>query len=140
MEVEGIDRVVVAVRDLDVASRFFSDLLGLRFDKERIDEEQEVKYTRSAVGLELVQSISPDGAVARFIEKRGEGLYAIMFKVSDIGLAAEEMQKKGLQMVANPISGGLEEACYHPRDSHGTMIILCQYESKHGATIAESQN
>ena len=140
MEVERIDRVVVAVRDLGVASKFFSELLGLRFGKERIDEGQEVKYTRSAVGLELVQSTSPDGAVARFVEKRGEGLFAIILKVSDIGLAAEEMQKKGLQLVANSISGGLEEACFHPGGSHGTMIMLCQYESKHGATIAESQN
>lgn len=139
MKVERIDRILIAVRDLGTASKFFSDLLGLKFDEVRVDEEQKVKYTRSAVGLELIQSTSPDGAVARFIDKRGEGLYAVMLKVSDIGLAMEEMQKRGLQLVANPKTGGLEEAYFHPKGSHGAMIVLCEYESKHGATIAESQ-
>jgi len=140
MKVERIDRILMAVSDLGGASKLFSDLLGLRFDEVRVDEEQKVKYTRSAVGLELIQSTSPDGAVAKFIEKRGEGLYAVILKVSDIRSAIEEMQKKGLQLVANSRIGGLEEAYFHPRGSHGVMIVLCEYESKHGATIAESQN
>ena len=67
-------------------------------------------------------------------------MYAVILKVSNIGLAMEEIQKKGLQLVANPITGGLEEAYFHPRDSHGVMIVPCEYEAKHGATIAESQN
>ena len=139
MKVESIDRLLIAVRDLGVTSKFLSDLLGLKFDEVGVDDEQKVEYTRSAVGLELIQSTLPDGPVAKFIEKRGEGLYAVILKVSDIGLAIEEMQKKGLQLVANPRTGGLEEAYFHPRDSHGVMIVLCEYESKHGATIAESQ-
>jgi len=140
MNVERLDRILIAVRDLGVASKRFSDLLGLKFDEVRVDEGQKVRYTRSATGLELIQSTSPDGAVAKFIEKRGEGLYAVILKVSNMRSAIEEMQKKGLQLVANPRTGGLEEAYFHPRDSHGVMIVLCEYESKHGATIAESQN
>lgn len=139
MQVERIDRILIAVKNLGVASKFFSDLLGLKFDEVKVDEEQKVKYTRSPVGLELIQSTSPDGPVARFIEKRGEGLYAVILKVSEIRSAIIEMQKKGLKLVANPRTGGLEEAYFHPKDSHGAMIVLCEYETKHGATIAESQ-
>jgi len=140
MQVERIDRILIAVSDLGVASKFFSDVLGLKFDESRVDEGQKVKYTRSAVGLELIQSTSPDGPVAKFVDKRGEGLYGVILKVPDIRSAIGEMQKKGLQLVANPEAGGLQEAYFHPRDSHGVMVVLCQYESKHGATIAEAQD
>ena len=96
MQIEKIDRILVAVRDLGIASKFFSDLLGLKFDEINVDEQEKVQYVRSALGLELIQSTSPDGPVARFIEKRGEGLYAFTLKVDDIEVAMEEMQKKGL--------------------------------------------
>ena len=140
MKVEKLDRVLMAVGDLGVASKLFSDLLGIKFHEVGVDEEQKVRYTCSPEGLEFIQSTSPDGPVAKFIKQRGEGLYAVILKVSDIGSAIEELQKKGLRLVANPKIGGLEEAFFHPRDSHGVMIVLCEYEAKHGSTIAESQN
>ena len=139
MKVEKIDRILIAVRDIEAASKRFSDLLGLKFDEVMVDEEQKVKYTRSAEGLELLQSTSPDGAVAKFIDKRGEGLYGVMIKVPDVASATEEMGKKGVQSVASSRVGGVEEAYFHPRDSHGAMLILCAYEAKHGATVAELQ-
>lgn len=140
MKIDSFDRVLMAVKDLGAASKLFSDLLGVNFDEGGVDESQKVKYTRSPEGLEFIQSTSPDGPVARFIEQRGEGLYALIFKVSDMGSAIKEMEKKGLRLVANPTTGGLEEAYFHPRNSHGVMIVLCKYEAKHGATIAESQH
>ncbi len=138
MKVENIDRVLIAVKDLEAAVKLFSDLLGLKFDEVRVDEEQKVKYIRSAVGLELIQTTSPDGPVAKFIERRGEGLYGTILKVADMALAIAEMQKKGLRLVSQSEIGGLKEAYFHPRDSHGFMIALCEYEARHGATIAES--
>lgn len=140
MKVESIDRVFVAVKDLEAASKLFSDILGLKFGEVKVDEGQQTKYTRSAIGLELIQSTTPDGPVARSIERRGEGLYAAVLKVSDIGLAIEELQKKGLRLLGQSKIGGLKEAFFHPRDSHGLMIALCEYESEHGATIAESKS
>lgn len=140
MKIEKIDRILVAVRDLGIASKLFSGLLGLKFDEINVDEQEKVQYVRSALGLELIQSTSPDGPVARFIEKRGEGLYAVTFKVDDIEFAIEELQKKGLKLVADSKTGGLREAYFHPKDSHGIMIVLCEYEIKHGATIAELKN
>jgi len=138
MKMEKLDRVLVAVKDLDAASKFFSDVLGLAFDGVHADESQDVKYTRTPQGFELIQSTSPDGPVAKFIDKRGEGLYGVIFKPSDMKAAIKEMEEKGLKLVANPVTGGLEEAYFHPKDSHGVMIVLCDYEEKHGATVAES--
>jgi methylmalonyl-CoA/ethylmalonyl-CoA epimerase len=140
MQIEKIDRILVAVRDSGIASKFFSDLLGLKFDDIHVDEQEKVQYVRSPLGFELIQSTSPDGPVARFIEKRGEGLYTAIFKVADLEVAMEEMQKKGLRLVTDSRTGGLREAYFHPKDSHGIMIALCEYEVKHGATIAQLQD
>ena len=63
----------------------------------------------------------------------------MILKVSEIGSAIKELQEKGLRLVANPKTSGLEEAYFHPKDSHGVMIVLCEYEEVHGATIAELQ-
>ena len=108
MKMEKIDRVLVAVKDLDAASKFFSDVLGLTFDGVHADESQDVKYTRTPQGFELIQSTSPDGPVAKFIEKRGEGLYGVIFKPSDMKAAIKEMEGKGLILDQIPRSGETE--------------------------------
>jgi len=140
MKVEKVDRILIAVRDLEAASKLFSNLFELKVDELGVYEEQEVKYTRSPLGLEVIQSTSPDGPVARFVDRKGEGLYAVILKVPDINSAVREMEEKGLRLAASPQTGGLKEAYFHPKDSYGVMIVLCEYESKHGATIAESQS
>jgi len=137
MKAEKLDRVLVAVKDLEASAAFFSDLLGMTFDEVHEDPSQNVKYIRTPLGFELIQSTTPDGAVARFIEKRGEGLYGVIFKTSDIQSAIRELEAKGLTCVGNPVTGGLEEAYFHPRDTHGVMIVLCDYDEMHGATMAE---
>jgi methylmalonyl-CoA epimerase len=137
MNLEKLDRVLVAVKDLEASARYFSDLLGLTFDEVHEDPSQNVKYIRTPLGFELIQSTTPDGAVARFIEKRGEGLYGVIFKTSDMQSSIKELEAKGLTCVGNPVTGGLEEAYFHPKDSKGVMIVLCEYDEMHGATMAE---
>ena len=140
MKMEKIDRILVAVKDLETSAEFFSNLLGLKFDKVWEEETQQVKYARCSEGFELIQSTSPDGPVARFIEKRGEGLYAIIFKHHDMDAAIKEMEVKGVKMVSRPTTGRLQEAYFHPKDAHGVMIGLCEYEEKHGASVAEGES
>lgn len=139
MNVDRLDRVLVAVKDLEASAEYFSDLLGLKFDEVHEDPSQNVRYIRTPLGFELIQSTTPEGAVARFIEKRGEGLYGVIFKTSDIQSSIRDLEAKGLTCVANPVTGGLEEAYFHPKDSKGVMIVLCQYEEVHGATTAENK-
>jgi len=140
MKVEKVDRILIAVRHLEAALKLFSGLFELKFDEIKVDDGQKVKYTRSPLGFELIQSTSPDGPVDRFIERKEEGLYAVILKVPDINSAVREMEEKGLRLAAKPQTGGLKEAYFHPKDSYGVMIVLCEYQSKHGATIPESQS
>ena len=139
MKVASTDRILVAVGDLEVATERFADLLGLQFEGVRVDEAQQVRYNRAAMGLELIQSTTPDGPVARFIEKRGEGLYGTILRVDDLTKATKELEQTGVKLISQSAIGGLEEAYFHPRDCHGFMIALCQYEDRHGATVAEDQ-
>lgn len=139
MRLEKIDRVVVAVESVEEAAKFFDELLGIKFDRTLVGEEQQVKAKASAIGLELVESTTPDGPVARFIDSRGEGVYAVIFKVPDLEDAISEMEGKGLRLVGTMEVGGLKEAMFHPKDSHGMMIMLCEYESAHSATIAATR-
>ena len=137
MVTEKIDRVVLAVKNLEKTKQFFEDLLNIKFDKVLVDEKnQMVKAIYSSIGLELVEPTSPNSAVAKFLEKRGEGLYAVVFKVSNLDSSTLKFKEKGIRSVGNLEIGGLKEIIFHPKDSHGMMIILCEYEEWHPATIA----
>ncbi|MBS7250144.1 MAG: hypothetical protein KIH08_06085 [Candidatus Freyarchaeota archaeon] len=70
------------------------------------------------------------------MEKRGEGLYAIVFKVPNIEEAAAELEKKGVRRVGTLDLGALKEVMFHPKDTHGVMIILAEYREVHPATAA----
>lgn len=79
------------------------------------------------LGIELVASTSPDGPVNQFIQRRGEGLYYIAFKVPDIEQAVMELQSRGLRLIGRERMGNLKEAQFHPKDSFGVMIELAEY-------------
>ncbi len=137
MRVEKIDHIHIYVKELDKAITFFSDILGTKFSDIIVDDK--VFHIRSALdrlGLELVESITPDGAVARTIEKRGEGLAAISLKVPDLEEAVKELQAKGLKPISTIALGKIKEVQFHPKDACGVMIELCEYEEESGAARA----
>ncbi|MFQ5904511.1 MAG: VOC family protein [Candidatus Binatia bacterium] len=137
MRVEKIDHIHIYVKELDKAITFFSDILGTKFSDIIVDDN--VFHIRSALdrlGLELVESLTPDGAVARTIQKRGEGLAAISLKVPDLEEAVKELQAKGLNPVSRIALGKIKEVQFHPKDAHGVMIELCEYEEESGAARA----
>ncbi len=136
MKIERIDRVVIAVKNLDKSMRFFSDLLGINFDPAGSSDEQLVRAAYSPSGIELMEATQPDSPVGKFVEKRGEGLYAVVFKVSDIKEATAELEKKGIRSVGMLDLGALKEVMFHPKDTHGVMIILAEYRDVHPATAA----
>jgi len=137
MKVERVDHIHIAVRDLDRAIKFFSEILGTTFSEPIVDEKTfSLKSVISPLGLELIQSLSPEGVIAQFIEKRGEGLHAISFKVPNLEEAIAELQAKGLRLVGRIQIGRIKEAQFHPKDSFGVMIELCEYQEEHGAAAA----
>jgi len=134
--IEKIDRIAIAVNDLEKATRFFSELLGVAFDVVGQNEQLGMKGSYSASGLELIAPTSPDTPVGKFLKQRGEGLWGIVFKVSDMDEAVKIFQEKGLTMVGDVTVGTMREVAFHPKDSFGVEIILAEYPEKHPATIA----
>lgn len=137
MKIEKIDRVVLAVEDLEKGMDFFSDLLDIEFDMPGVSEEQKIRAVYSPLGIELVEPTEPDSPVKSFLEGNTNSIFAVVLKVPNLENAIEEMNKKDVRLVGKLEEGGLKEAIFHPADTLGSMIILCEYEdAMHPATIA----
>jgi len=120
MKVERIGGVGIMVKDLEEASKFFADLLGTEFSGPF--ERGEVRTLESPLGITLLTPLSPDGPVAKTIERRGEGLYFIALGVQNLKEAVAEIKSKGIRQITE----GPAQAFFHPGDSHGVMIELVE--------------
>ncbi len=133
MQVNKIDHICVAVKDLDEARGTWEPVLGKSGpDDEYVDEAEKIKVARywlGEVGFELMESTSADGEVARFIEKRGEGVMLISFNVPDTRGAMDELEAKDYQFVggARPFRD-CEFAFVHPKQMNGVLLELIDYE------------
>ncbi|MBW1849298.1 MAG: VOC family protein [Deltaproteobacteria bacterium] len=107
MKVNKVDHICIAVKNLDEARKVWEPVLGKsRPDVEYIDEPEKIKVARywvGEVGFELMESTTSDGDVAKFIEKRGEGVMVVSLNVDNTREAMGELQKKDY-----PFIGGLE--------------------------------
>ena len=102
MEILKIDHLGIAVHSIDEGKTFWSDVLGLDFEGSETVAEQKVNTAFFPVGeseVELLESTAPDGPVAKFIEKKGEGMQHIAFVVDDIEAALEELKQKGIRLI-----------------------------------------
>jgi len=134
MKIVKIDHLGVAVKHIDQAKKFWSDALGLAFDGAETIEEQKVTTAFFPVGeseVELLESTAPDGPVARHIEKKGEGIQHIAFRVENIDQALEELKAKGIQLIDQTPrkgAGGARIAFLHPKSTGGVLVELCERE------------
>ncbi len=133
---EKIERVAIAVKDLDKAKDFFSDLLDIDFDIVGEMEHLGMRGGYSAFGLELIESSSPGSLIERFIDQRGEGLWAVVIKVKNMDAAVAKCLEKGLKVAGDVRCGAMREVAFHPKDSFGVEIVLAEYPEKHPATVA----
>jgi methylmalonyl-CoA/ethylmalonyl-CoA epimerase len=131
----------VAVRSLDAA---LADYRILGFEPESVEEVPaqgvRVAFLRAGgVQIELLEALKPDGVIARFIDRSGEGLHHVAFSVKDIRTEMKRLRKAGLQLVDDeprPGAHGRLVAFVHPRSAHGVLLELVQDAtgSKTGAT------
>lgn len=132
MEIVKIDHLGIAVNDMDGGKTFWTDVLGLKFEGEEVVEEQKVKTAFLPVGeseVELLESTAPDGPVAKFIEKRGQGFQHVAFRVADIDAALEELKAKNIQLIDETPrrgAGGARIAFLHPKATGGVLVELCE--------------
>lgn len=127
-----IDHVAIAVRDLDAAVAWYQTALGAGVThRERIDSDG-VEEALVSVAESYVQLLTPtrdDSPVARYLEKNGEGIHHVGYRVADCAAAIEQMRAAGAVMVdavPRPGSRGTTVAFVHPRSAFGTLIELVQ--------------
>jgi methylmalonyl-CoA/ethylmalonyl-CoA epimerase len=130
--IEKIDHIGIAVRNIKKTSELLSNILELKVTGEENVEEQKVKVIFLPLGdseLELLESTSPEGPVARFIEKKGEGIQHIAFRVDDIEKALKKLKKEGVRLIDEKPrygAGGAKIAFLHPKSTNGILIELCE--------------
>ncbi|MBC2704970.1 VOC family protein [Desulfobacula sp.] len=135
MKVNKIDHICIAVKNLEDARKVWEPVLGKsRPDDEYIDESEKIKVARywvGEVGFELMESTTPDGDVARFIEKKGEGVMVISFNVDNTREAMGELQKKDYPFIgdARPFRD-CEFAFVHPKKMNGVLLEFIDDKGK----------
>lgn len=127
-----INHIGIAVKSIEEALKFYSERLGLE-SKEVVEvPEQKVKVIALQIGesrIELLESTSPDSPIAKFLEKRGEGIHHIAFEVTDIEKRLEELKEKGIRLIdEKPRQGahGTRIAFIHPKSTQGVLIELVE--------------
>lgn len=99
---EKIDHIGVAVKSLQPLTSFFEEMAGFKLSHPEVVEEQKVKASFVEIGgskVELLESTSPEGAIAKFIDKKGEGIQHIAFKVENIEAKLAELKSKGVRLI-----------------------------------------
>ena len=128
--IKKIDHIGIAVNNLEESLSFYEDALGLKVDNVEEVAEQKVKVGFLDIGgihFELLESTSPDGPVAKFIEKRGEGIHHIAILVDNIEKSIEFMKDKGVKLIDETPrkgAGGSKMAFVHPKSTHGILLEL----------------
>ena len=134
MNVKKVDHIGIAVKNLDEALKFYKDILGLDCVGTEVVEEQKVKVAFLPVGdteVELLESTAVDGPIAKFIEKKGDGIQHIAFRVDSIEAAIEEMKENGVKMIDETPrygAGGARIAFCHPKSTGGVLVELSERE------------
>lgn len=126
-----IHHVAVAVRSLGLAYRFYRDALGLPVHKAAVVQDQGVKAALLPVGgseIELIEPIDPGGGVAKFLEKRGEGLHHVCFETDDIAKELEGARVRGIALIDQAPRRGLAGLIgfMHPKANHGVLVECVQ--------------
>ena len=132
--VEKIDHIGIAVKNLKETLEFYEEVLGIKSVGTEVVEEQKVRVAFLPTGdteIELLESTEEDGPIAKFIEKRGEGIQHIAYRVDNIEKSIEELKEKGLRMIDEKPrygAGGARIAFLHPKSTFGVLIELCERE------------
>jgi methylmalonyl-CoA epimerase len=125
----NIDHIGIAVRSIDEAKKFWVDQLGLRIARIEDVPEQNVRVAILENGIELLEPTSPDSPVAKFIEKRGEGLHHLTLATDKLADRLKALKAAGVNLIDETPrvgAGGARIAFLHPKTAHGVLVELCE--------------
>ncbi len=127
-----VDHIGIAVNSLKTSIPLYERLLGSNcYKTEQVSGEQvdTAFFLQNGAKIELLESIDPNGVIAKFIAKKGEGLHHIAFEVPDIQAEMGRLKKEGFTLLNETPKSGADNkwVCFvHPKDTNGVLIELCQ--------------
>lgn len=133
-----INHIAIAVKDVEASSRLFSEVLGFSGGGIEVFDNFEVKVAFFAIGdvkIELVEPLNPDGGVAKFLAKRGEGIHHIAFEVDDVAAALDHYKSKGVRLINERPEPGANDtlvAFLHPKSTGGVLMEILQPATSEG--------
>ena len=126
-----VEHIGIAVRDLAISVPLFEKLLNSQCYKTELVESEKVKTAFLKSGetkIELIESSAENGVIAKFIEKKGEGMHHIAFEVADIEAEMERLKNQGFVLLNEKPKNGADNklVCFlHPKNTNGVLIELC---------------
>lgn len=127
-----IEHIGIAVKDIEQSNELFKTLFNKPSYKMEEVESEGVKTSFFMLGdskIELLQATNPNSAIAKFIEKKGEGMHHIAFEVDDIDSEISRLKKEGFKMIHDVPKLGADNkriAFLHPKSTNGVLVELCQ--------------
>ena len=127
-----LTHIGIAVRNKKSSSDLFSRLFGMSESHSEVVADQKVNagfFKIGEAGVELLEATSPDSAIARFIEKRGEGVHHLSFEVDNIETEIARLKKEGFQMIdekPRPGADGFRVAFIHPKSTNGVLVEISE--------------
>lgn len=132
MKIKHIDHIGIAVKSIEQAGKFYTEILGLKIQDIENVADQKVNVAFLPITdseLELLESTEPDGPVSKYIDARGEGVQHIAFRVENIEEALEELKSKGVRIIDQTPrngAGGAKIAFVHPKETNGVLVEICE--------------
>jgi len=129
---DKIEHIGIAVKNLEKANAVYAALLGKKHYKTETIESEGVTTSFFKVGdskIELLEASNPESPIAKFIEKRGEGIHHIAFYVDDIVEEIKRLKEEGFEVLNETPKRGADNklVCFlHPKSSNGVLVELCQ--------------
>ncbi|WP_370087315.1 methylmalonyl-CoA epimerase [Ekhidna sp.] len=129
---KNVEHIGIAVKDLESVNEIYTKLFGESPYKMESVETEQVDTSFFKVGntkIEFLSASNENSAIAKFIEKRGEGIHHIAFEVEDIHYELDRLQKEGFQFTRPEVSKGADNklVCFiHPKSANGVLVELCQ--------------
>jgi methylmalonyl-CoA epimerase len=128
--IRKIAHIGVAVKNVEVVEKLYSEVLGLPITGREVTPDNKVAFIPLGdTAVELLQSVKPDGAIARHIEKKGEGIHHMALEVDNIEKALEELKAKGVVLIDEKPRRGAHDskiAFLHPKGTHGVFLELVE--------------
>ncbi len=130
---EKIAHIGIAVHNIEDSLSFYKDLLGLTLENIEEVESEQVKVAFLKIGesrIELLEPISQESPIAKFLEKKGEGIHHIALEVNDIEKRLHQLKTEGIRLINEQPKEGSNNsqiAFLHPKSTNGVLVELCQH-------------